>query len=416
MRAVIAVRRSGGGFGWVLLASSALLGACGGSKAPAGSPASNDSSEEQGVEAQFEREAEPTQKHLVKVEGAFSAYIEAKSPPKLKLEPLGLTVTADLGWDAEVHCFVHKQVVDAGAAANSMLKAAAKTVKFKALAPYFLEHHALDPVLGIRGVYHVEREGTLMAGDFKLMAMPRPEHPVLCWHDAPGYAKSFARVSTEFAKSFQFKSEQPAPTRGELWAITIDGTPVGFSRDTTYALDDGNVRRVSLGARFLPIAPGEMSFDDEAEIVTSDKDGALVSGKFLAIENGESSLEIDVERSKTGYNYVGTIQSKEVKGSFKSKQALKARYAAERKFKELARAGKKAKFEQWEYTPSIDAAQPSKVSYEVTSVDGGLTIVSTLGQRGATLKTNARGVVRQAVMSVGSRKIQIDLVEELGEL
>lgn len=402
----------------VILTACLVAAGCGGAQSKPGSPGApeGESQENPDIEAQFAREADPIQKHVVKGDGTFTAYIEAKSPPKLKRENQVLSVTADLGWDAEVQCYVYDHVIDAGAAANALLKLMAKAVKFKAVAPYFLDHQALDPLLGIRGVYHIERDGTLLAGDFKLMAMPRAELPVLCVHDGAGYAKSFARVASEFAKSFQFKSEQPAPTRGELWVIRLDDMPVGFSRESTYTLQDGNVRRVSLGSRFLPIAPGEMSFEDEAEIVTSDKDGSLVTGKYISLENGETNLEIDVERTKAGYNYVGTIQNKEVKGSFKSKQAVKARYAAERKIKDLARGSKKGKFEQWEYTPSIDAAQPAKVSYQVTAEGDGLSVVSTLGQRSAVMKANARGVLRQALMGAGSRKVQIDLVEETGEL
>jgi hypothetical protein len=368
------------------------------------------------LKGQFEREADAMQKHVVRADGAFTAYVEAKAPPKVEREGKLVKISADLGWESEVQCYVYPDVIDAGSAAHAMLKAAAEDVKFKMLAAYFMDHQALDPIFGIRGVYHVERNGTLFAGDLKLMVMPRTELPVVCWHDAPGYAKSFARVTTEFGKSFQFKSEQPAPVRGELWTTSLDGSPVGFSRDTTYTLEGGNVRRVSLSARFLPTGPGEMSFEDEAEIVTTDKQGALATGKYLSFENGEPSLTIDVERTKAGYNYVGTIQNKEVKGSFKPKQPIKARYSAEKKFKDIARGGKNGKFEQWEYVPGLDAADASKVSYEVSSADGGLTIVTKLGQRGATLRANAQGVVKQAVMAVGSRKIQIDLVEESGEL
>lgn len=402
----------------VLFGGALALVACGGASKGSGASDASDagslSSEE--MKAQFDREAEPIEKQVVRLDGGFTAYIEANSAPKLEPEGKGLKVTADLGWESEVTCFVYGDVIDAGTAAHAILKAAAKDVQFKALAAYFVDHVALDPIFGIRGVYHVERNGTLLAGDLKLMVMSRSEYPVICWHDAPGYAKSFARVASDFGKSFQFKSEQTKPMRGELWTVNLDGTPVGFSRDTTYALEGGNVRRVSLSARFLPTGPGEMSFEDEAEIVTTDKDGALVTGKYLSIENGEQSLAIDVERTKAGYNYVGTIQNKEVKGSFKSKQPIKAQYATEKKLRSLAQAGKKSKFEQWEYVPGLDAASASKVSYEVTAEGDGMTIVSSMGRRGATLKANSRGVVKQAVMAVGSKKVQVDLVEEAGEL
>jgi hypothetical protein len=414
MRAVFTGRLGRGVLGWLMVLALPALG-CGKPGAGASSP-SGQSGEEGGLEAKFEREAEPVQKHVVKGGDVFTAYIESTSAPTIERKEQGVTVTVDLGWESPVQCFVYDHVIDAGSAANTMLRAAAKDVKFKALSPYFVDHQALDPVLAIRGVYHVEREGTLLAGDFKLMVMPRPELPMLCWHDAPGYAKSFARVTSEFAKSFQFKSTQPKPMRGELWIVKLDDLPIGFSRDTTYSMEDGNVRRVSLAARFLPTGPGEMSFDDDVEVITSDKEGSLVTGKYFSTENGETGLTIDIERTKAGYNYVGTIQNKEVKGSFKSKQALKARYASEKKFKTLAAEGKKAKFEQLEYVPSIDAAGGSKVLYEVTPADGELAIVSSMGQRSMTMRANGRGVVKQLMMAIGSKKVEVNLVEESGEL
>jgi hypothetical protein len=400
---------------WLLLASVTLgCGAHAGGR-PA-EPSASSAGGSEPLEATFQREAEPMQKQVVKGGDLFTAYIEAKGAPELEPQEQGLSLTAELGWDSPVHCFVYEHGIDAATAANTMLKAAAKNVKFKALAANFLDHQALDPILGIRGVYQVERNGTLLAGDFKLMVMPRPEHPVMCWHDAPGYAKSFARVTIDFAKSFQFKSQQPTPMRGELWAVSLDGVPVGFSRTSTYKMDDGNVRRVSLDSHFLPTGPGEMSFEDGAEIITTDQEGSVSAGRYLSYENGEKSLTIDIEKTKAGYQYVGTIQNKEVKGSFKAKQPLKAGYSAEKKFKRLALDGKKAKFEQLEYEPSIDPAAGAKVSYEVSMQGDGMTIVSTMGRRSSTLKANGHGVVKQVLMAVGAKTVQVDLVEETGEL
>jgi hypothetical protein len=78
--------------------------------------------------------------------------------------------------------------------------------------------------------------------------------------------------------------------------------------------------------------------------------------------------------------------------------------------------GKKAKFEQLEYVPSIDAAGGSKVLYEVSPADGELSIVSSMGQRSMTMRANGRGVVKQLVMAIGSKKVEVNLVEESGEL
>jgi hypothetical protein len=407
---------------WMLAAWPLALLACAGARggAPPNGPSGDNPAATKGegsVQAQFEREAEPVEKHVVRGGDAFTAYIEAKSPPKLERKSAAWNVTADLGWGgSEVECFAYDEVIDTGTTAHEMLKAVKKAVTFKSLGPYFIDHVGLDPIVGIRGVYHVERDGQTLAGDFKLAVMARAERPVMCWHDAPGYAASFARVATEFAKSFQFKTGEPEPSRAELWTITLDGMPVGFSRDQYFLVDGGNIRKISLSARFLPIAPGEMSFGDDVQIANSDRDGTLTSGRFISIENGESNLTIDIERDKTGYTYVGTVQNKEVKGSFKPKAPIKDQRAIEKKLRALAGKTKKTKFEQWEYLPSIDAAKATQVSYEVTAAADGMTILSTMASRGATLKATPGGVVKQLQMAIGSKKIQVDLVEAKGEL
>ncbi|HTQ04509.1 MAG TPA: hypothetical protein VMI54_11665 [Polyangiaceae bacterium] len=397
------------------------VGACGAGKHGAGAadasqPPSADANGPKVLSgADFDREAAPVGKQVVNGGDVWSAYIEANAPPKVEKSDAGFAVTADLGWASPVQCFVYEHVIDAGAAVHQMLKAAAKDVKFKVLVPYFVEHQAFDPMLAIRGVYNVEKDGKLLAGDFKLMVVPRPEHPLMCWHDAPGYAKSFARVASEFAKSFQFKSQRPAPARGELWIATLDGMPVGFSRDMTYVVAGDKVSRVSLGARFLPTGPGEMSFEDEAEVIGADGEGSIATGKYINEENGEATLTIDIERTKSGYNYVGTIQGKSVSGSFKTKQPLKAHYAVEKKLRALG-APKKAKFDELEYDPSLDVKAGSKVTYDVNPEGDGLVISSSIGQRGMIMRANGRGVVKRLEFLAGAKKVEVDLVEETGEL
>ena len=186
-------------------------------------------------------------------------------------------------------CFVYDDVIDTGSAANLMLRAAGKEVQFKQLAAYFLDHQALDPIVAIRGLYHVERDGTVAAGDFKLTVMPRQELPVLCMHDAPGYAKSFARVTADFAKSFQFKSEQPAPMRGELWVVTLEGSPIGFSRETTYKLEDGNVRKVTLGADYSKKGRYYNNLCNSPQIATDDYENLNAQ---LAYETGDGRWRV----------------------------------------------------------------------------------------------------------------------------
>lgn len=373
-------------------------------------------SEKVDVKAQFERESDPISKQPVDGKGIWSAYIESNKPPQVVPHDQFLEVVADLGWDSELHCFVYQEAIDAAGAIHTMLQAAAQNVEFQAVTPYALERDGLVPMIGVRGIYQVKQDDVLMAGDYKLMVMPRSEYPILCVHDAAGYANSFVRVTTEFAKSFKYQSNQNTVVRGELWSVTLDDTPVGFSQHSTYAVEGGKVRRVSLSASFIPTAPGQLALEDRVSVVTSDSTGNLIDGKYITFENGETALSLDVERAKQTYNYVGTIQNKEVRGSFKSKKPIATAYAFEKRIKGIVKKPQKTSFEQWEYTPGIDPAQASKVTYDVTPQEDTLVVVASIGQRAVTMHANAKGVVDELEMPVGSRTLESNLLEEVGDL
>jgi hypothetical protein len=409
-------RRSGAGRLVLLCCWAAACGGAGQGSSGAQEPVEGERLTHEELAEQFQREAEPGSKQPVTTPGAWSAYIEAVAPPKVERHDKFFMVVADVGWEGELSCFVYDDAIDPGTASNAMIQAAAEQVDFKQLAAYRLDHAGLDPLIAFRGLYNVAQEGGVAAGDYKLMLMPRAEYPVVCVHDAPGYAESFVRATFDFAKSFEFESEAPRPTRGELWWSALEGVPVGFSQKKTYELKDGGIRRVLISAAFIPTAPGEIAFHDRASIVNQDKSGSVTSAKYLAFENGESAHAIDIEKSKKKYDYLGTVQGKEVRGTFQPKAALRDEYALELKLKALAKQAKKSSFDQWEYAPEIDPAGPSKVSYEISPEGDLILVVAKMGDRAVTMKADGRGIVRQVILPIGGRTVEVLLVEELGDL
>lgn len=366
------------------------------------------------IKAQFEREAAIIGKHTVHAEGLWSASMEAKTDPVVVQHEQALEVIADLGWDSELHCFVHQGAIHAATMIHAMLQAAPPNVQFQTVTPYGFDKQGLVPWMGIRAIYQVEQDGVLMNGDYKLMVMPRSEYPVWCFHDAAGYSQSFLRVTSEFAKSFEFAPPQSAPVRGELWRLTLDQLPVGFSLDTTYALAKGQRRRVSTSASFIPVAPGQLTLEDRSSVVTSDASGALISGSYTNFENGAPSMALEVERARQGYRYSGRIGAQDVSGTFKTKKPILTSQAFDNRIAALAKKPQKATFDQWEYIPGIDPAQASKVTYEVTPENEALKIVASVGQRAVTMHTNASGVVERLQIPVDSLTIESRLVEAIG--
>ncbi len=367
------------------------------------------------IQAQFEREAEPIDKHTVRGVN-WSASFEAKAPPEVVQHEQVQEVIADLGWDSELRCFVHQNSINAASMIHAMLQAARSSVEFQSITPYAFDRDGVVPMIGIRGIYQVQQNGMLMSGDYKIMVMPRPEFPVWCFHDAAGYAQSFLRVTSEFAKSFEFETRQNPPARSELWVLTLDEMHVGFSQHTTHLLGKGKVRRTSVSASFIPTAPGQLELEDRTSIVTSDALGALLGASYVTFENGEPGMSLEIERSQKTYNYSGTMQTQELRGSFKSKQPLLTAHAFEKRIKSLSKKPKQTSFEQWEYTPGIDATQASRVVYDVTPQADSLVVVASVGERAVTMHTNSNGVVNQLEMPVGSRSVQSKLLEEAGAL
>jgi hypothetical protein len=184
----------------------------------------------------------------------------------------------------------------------------------------------------------------------------------------------------------------------------------------TYEVDSSGARTVSVAARFMPTAPGEIAFEDLVEIVSWDRQGSLNHGKYLSFENGAANFELELERSKQSYAFSGTIQDKPISGNFRSKHPIRGQLAFERRLKQLAKKHRKSRFEQWEYLPSLDPSQSSKVSYQVTPHDGAFIVEASLGQRAMVMQANGRGVVKRQILPIGSRQIQVELVAEVGEL
>lgn len=366
------------------------------------------------IKAQFERESESIGKHPVRAEGLWSASMEAKTKPLVVQHEQALEVIADLGWDSELHCFVHQGAINAATMIHAMLQAAPPNVQFQTVTPYGFDRQGLVPWMGIRAIYQVEQDGVLMNGDYKLMIMPRSEYPVWCFHDAAGYSQSFLRVTSDFAKSFEFPSPELPPTRGELWRLTLDQLPVGYSQDTTFALPKGQMRRVSTSSSFIPVAPGQLTLEDRSSVVISDAGGALISASYTNFENGSPSMALEVQRGRQGYRYSGRIGDRDVSGTFKSKKPILTSHAFESRVKALTKKPQSATFDQWEYIPGIDPAGASKVTYEVTPNADALKIVASVGQRAVTMHTNTSGVVEQLQIPVDSLTIESRLVEAVG--
>lgn len=390
-----------------------VLGACGSSTAPEPTPPrapAEPTASHVDVQAQFEREAAPIAKQTVS-HGAWRAKLESKTPPQIIEHEQAVEIVADLGWESSLHCFVCQNAINPATMIHAMLEAAAANVDFQSITPYGFDRDGLVPLIGFRGLYHVEQGSSLLSGDYKLMVMPRPEYPVWCFHDAAGYAGSFLRVTSEFARSFEFDSSRPRPDGGELWTLTLDDTTVGFSQHASFKLKNGSVRRESVSVSFIPTDSDQLLLEDHVSDVTTDAAGALLKGSFVTFDNGIPGLSVDVVRTKRGYDYSGTVRADAVSGSFKTPKPVVTAHALEKRLKSLSKKTQKSTFEQWEYSPSLDVSQASKVAYTVTPQADGLLVLVNVAQRSVTMRAKLDGSVYAMQTPVGAFTVESTLVE-----
>lgn len=380
-----------------------------GAEAPAPEP----SIDRAALKAQFEREAPPTALQPVSV-GALHGEIESDAPPTVEREAGLHRVTARPESIGDVQCYVYDDVIDTASSLHALLSQAASKVALKQVAPYPLAHDHLDPIVGVRALYHLQRSEGLVAGDYKVVVMPRPDHSVACLHDAPGYPQSFFRVASAFAKSLRPRAAE-APHTGELWSVYVDHVPMGFSQDRRYATDEGGILQTTLESMFPQVAANELQLKDRVHLITTDSAGDVIESEHIAIEAGDKTMELELKRSPKGYRYSGTLNGTPVQGQFETPEPLRSSVALEQRLRQAAETHQAAEFSQWEYHPGVDPTAATEVRYRATPETNGMRVVMQLGQVAMTATTDAHGRPNLIEMPVGPRTVRMRVIERSGD-
>ncbi|MDQ3265214.1 MAG: hypothetical protein M3Y59_16405 [Myxococcota bacterium] len=264
----------------------------------------------------FGREADPVAEQEV-TGAAFHLKIEGRSPPKVEPADEGQeVVTTDLGFKQPISCIVAPAFASA-TTFHQVVTNIAATMTVRAARVREIDHVNGDPILHGEILYAPPSRPRSI-GLVKVAVASGSRGGLLCTHDEPGYAKTFARVVKGAYASMELQDAEPEPESvwSELQVVRVQDTVAGYERRDLYPTQDKGLVLVIRGtAAFFPSLNEALAMDSRSEEF-SDPAGVLTSQKFVQITKGEVTTEVELERSGKGqYSFRGTHDGQPVNGT-----------------------------------------------------------------------------------------------------
>ncbi len=394
------------------------LSGCGGAGKSVETPSSEDAQGTPGkprtkgdLETLMAREFSPLKETDITAPGNdWEATIEARGKPLSNRQDDYTLITAFLGTESPLVCFVYNNVIDPGSAAAAILenlgeKAAIETARLT-------DVRVVDNtgVLFVESLYTFDKEGPKVAGNLKVSIFAHSDHPALCMHDEVGYSQTFQRISLKFFKSITLtgRDQSVSPSYASVWIVRMDDIPVGYFREGLIKNEDGSEVFFDYNSGLVPRSAKELVASDDATVVFSDPKGHIVEGQWIKSEAGNITTNIVIERVKRNrYTYKGIYQGNRIKGRFKSKdkRGLTSEIGTIRRVREMIRNGTNGRFKAQEYHPGIDPSKLTVTNYKVHVENsiGRVTIES--GQMKMSVTTDENGLYNHIELPLGGRKV-----------
>ncbi len=248
---------------------------------------------------------------------SFHLKIEGRSAPKVEPPDEGQEVViADLGLKQPINCIVAPAFAS-GTTFHQVVTSIAASMTVRAARIREIDHVNGDPILQGEILYAPANRPRSI-GLVKVAVASGSRGGLLCTHDEPGYAKTFARVVKGAYASMELKDAEPEPESvwSELQVVRVQDTVAGYERRDLYPTQDKGLVLVIRGtAAFFPSVQEALVMDSRSEEF-SDPAGVLTQQKFVQITKGEVTTEVELERSGKGqYTFRGTHDGKPVNGT-----------------------------------------------------------------------------------------------------
>jgi hypothetical protein len=283
------------------------------------------------VQALLAREAPPQrERELTSPDGSFRARVAAEIDEAPSFDAGTYTASLSIGSEYPITCSVHVERLDSAAALSALSDLAQDLIGEHIGLVELRQLQRTDagvidgtPFLAAAWLYQVRRGADPVVTEAKLRLAQKAERTISCLHVEMGYHESFERLFAGLVESIEFAEFFNDTATTEIYTMSIDEWPVGYSRGTLTRDDEGDTLVTETSALFIPLGPDSVSTTDSYYIEYSRPDGTLINQVFLEAENGKaiSNLRLDPQPGG-GWQVDGTFKGKELQVTIESAEPL----------------------------------------------------------------------------------------------
>lgn len=296
------------------------------------------------IQKAMERELPPLKQQPFRTPAGIQGTVEATAAPQAKAGDGGEELSIALGTEQALSCTVLAKRIDIGATTWRLAESVKKSLKLLVARPVEVIAIGGSPLLLAELGYQAETEKGPMIGQLKIAVYAHDGHSLLCFHDEPGYAKTFARIVKGLAASLQGGGDDARASArfAEVAVMRIGGVAIGYTEHVIWDRKGGGRLAASYSAQLMPRGPTDLIAIDGYTEEEIDAKDLLAAGSYAHVTNGDADTQIRLTRQKDGktFRYEGQKEGKPLQGSFVTRAGLSTDLWFARRFAEAAPAPK----------------------------------------------------------------------------
>lgn len=321
----------------------------------------------------------------------------------------------NIGTGSPVECYVFTEFDGPANSLNSVMKhniQGAEALNNKKLSGQF--NYAIDsgisgatPYLSLDTLYTLGEGAEKVSGVIKAMSAETSQSLQICTHNEIGYRETFASVFEAFVQAFA-KPHDEATFFSPVYRVSINGMPVGFSREVFDVDSDGDVAVKNYGAYIFPVDASSVATSDTVSTSWSRANGSLINGHEYSIENSKLASQFAISHTDDAWHVEGELQGKPVTGELEYNGWLLSGFGSYLETEILKQAEEtSAQFHMWTSEADPLSALPVTLS-KIESPKANFKM--DMGALVMEFQAREHGIFEHGTLSRGALKMEMELI------
>ncbi|MEW9797716.1 hypothetical protein [Alteromonas sp. CYL-A6] len=367
---------------------------------------------------------------------ALARTTEIKTSTDLAIDSLGLTVRVpgkaslleqgdgmsyyqmNIGTGSPVECYVFTEFDGTATSFYAIMEhslQSAANLNNKSLTGAF--NFAIDsdvvsgvPYIGLDTLYTLGEGSEKVSGTLKGLAARTDRSLQICLHNEIGYRDSFMAVFSSLIEGINAQ-EQDNAFFEPVYKMTLNGTPIGYSRETYTYDEDGDVNIETDSVFLVPVDASSVSRSDAVVSAWSTPDGALINANEYTIDNGVVSSQFSITYQDDAWQVQGSLQNKPVSATLDHDGWLLSDFGGYLATASLADADTPSStYSMW--VPEADPTSVMAVTLSKQQAENAYRFDA--GPLSMDYTADAEGVMKHAAMEMGGLQVKLELVHRRG--